>query len=1125
MELLITGDNDSSVSALSPAVVTVVSLAFLCTLVLLVFVLIKRQRRKRRRGEAQGPVATGKALMVVSKNGNVVPTAEDLARAERAAQAKGDRLWMAYRRCAAFDYLYLGNDLMCLSDTELHDVFAVLGITRPPDILLTPLITVGARFRVTEVSATPDDDAQLEDVVDFLFSALPDVLVERAIDCLALQTAKKEVARQRKRQRWLEKVEKQRLRQQKRKELALSASNNEGATGGYGCVMSRTSASQLEEPAYASRPVLFDGCDVDDYSETPGGGQNRPKPQDDPFSYDYGQLGAARNTPSIYEYEELIGMDPVDDDGPMYEDSEGLYEALYAMIEEYNPDENSFFVANQRGVRGLLPDAADRSVDVGDSHYWDVDHDSSDHIYDDIQRLNRDDRMQRNGDLFRGTPWAAQDNYANGANHGQPTADMYGINAYGMHRFANDVYGNGGLQDEEPSSSVLGINRRRSSLNELRLLFENQNEGDAYARMQSSHGGDNYGLADAEGVYGLNETYQLGKDMKFRLKPARFGDDVDITVDSEIYLMAQPPACTPPSRSESYEDVMSLSNSEGSYGLAPTYVLAEDLKMRLQPMMFEHGVDSNVDSEYTLRKPAGGELYPMAKPEPGSGHAVNPTKQRKGPQGSEGLSFVGYDSPLAPPPSPDRLGEYAVPDGFPEANEGPSGAELDHSVMTPDDLTSAGSMSHSGSPDSIAPIYKGVESEKQLVKMSMAPANVDYEELDGPPDHTQDRKDALTAEHCDAATNEPDGKDMEDAYVTLPSYEPDGTRLWAGDTAELDEGGDSVLHDPDEPGDFDLALGALGSMMVTLRDDDGTAREQRAGSGGVDSNGQVPPLNAGGHDVAVDYLEAVDDTPTMHNPLYLETKDLVPATVPDYLTCIDDEDGTGNYAVPSDIITEANLTSHGGMVMETDHTHAEPPTEFVAPNSEHRASWDSASSYVTFSAGGDDLEGLNDGDVPASPIYEYAETLSPSPDASAESTPAKKQNKRRMTMWELPSEADVAEMTLKNPMSTPPAATPVVSASPDRVRGSTGQTAKQRMPAQVQASPPKGKRWSKDVKQKKKKVSAAAMPDMSGVSPFLVETYEAESTESRVSTPESAYYDSPDRGTLPESAREQAQAE
>ena len=1089
------------------------SLAFLCTFMVVVFVLIKRQRTKRRRGEAQGPVATGKALMVVSKNGNVVPTPEDLARAERAAQAKGDRLWMAYRRCAAFDYLYLGNDLMRLSDTELHDVFAVLGITRPPDILLAPLITVGARFRVTEVSATPDDDdAQLEDVVDFLFSAFPDVLVERAIDCLALQTAKKELAGQRKRQRWEEKVERQRLRQQKRKALALSESNNEGATGGYGCVISRTSASQLEEPAYASRPVLFDGCDVDDYSETPGGGKNKPKPEDDPFSYDYGQLGAAKGRPSIYEYDDLIGMGPGDDDGPMYEDSEMLYEALYAMIEEYKPDDNSFFVANQRGVRGLLPDAADRSVDVGDPHYWDVDHDSSDHIYDDIQRLSRDDRMTRNENLFRGTPWAAQDFYANAANHGQPTAEIYGINEYGMHRFANDVYGR--PQDEEPSSSVLGINRRRSSLNELRLLFENQNEGDAYERMQSSRKEGNYGLADAEGVYGLNETYQLGKDMKFRLKPARFGDDVDITVDSEIYLMAQPPPRTPPSRSESYEDVMSLSNSEGSYGLAPTYALAEDLTIRLQPYMSEYGVDSNVDSEYTLRKPRGGEIYPMAKPEPGSGHAVNPTKQRKGPQGSSlGSELVGYDSPHAPPPSPNtREGEYAVPEGFPSANEGPPGAELDYSVMTPDDLASPGSMSHCSSPDSIAPIYKGVESEAQLVKMSMAPADMVYEELDGPSDHTQDRKDALTAEHRNAATNEPDGKDMEDSYVTLPSYEPDGTRLWAGDTAGLDEGGDSVLHSPVEPGDFDLALGALESLMANLRDDDDT--------GGVDSNGQVPPPNAGGNDV-VDYLEAVDDTPPMNNPLYLETKDLVPATVPDYLTCIDDEDGTENYAVPSDIITEADLTSHGGMVMETDHTPAEPPTEFVAPNSERRASWESASSYVTFLAG-------DDGDVPSSPIYEYAETLSPSPDAAAESTSAKKQNKRRMTMWQLPGEADVAEMTLQNPLSTPPAATPVVSASPDRVRGSTGQTTKQRMPAQVQASPPKGKRWNKDEKQKKKKVSAAAMLAMSAISPFLVETYEAESppeAESRVSTPESAYYDSPDRGTLPESAREQARGE
>jgi hypothetical protein len=355
----------------------------------------------------------------------------------------------------------------------------------------------------------------------------------------------------------------------------------------------------------------------------------------------------------------------------------------------------------------------------------------------------------------------------------------------------------------------------------------------------------------------------------------------------------------------------------------------------------------------------------------------------------------------------------------------------------------------------------------------MVPADVNqvnYAEPDGGlPDHAQDPKDAL-AEHRDAANIEPDGKDMADAYVVLPSYDPDA----------------------DEPADIALALGAWESPMAIPSDDDDKARGQRA-AGGVGSNGQAPAPNAGGHDVAafppwatdsgspagpqadylvtaVDYLEAVDDTPAMHNPLYLESKDLVPAPVPDYLTCVDDLDGTDNYAVPSDIITEADLT-HGGMVMEADLTQcAEPPTEFRVEPNERRESCESASSYVTFSGAGDDLSaGLNDGDVPASPIYEYAVTLSPSPDgaAAAEST-ASPQNRRRMTMWELPGEADVAEMTVKSSLSTPPAATPGLGpASPESAK-----------PAQ--ASPPKGKKWSKDVKQKKRKVSA----DMSAISPF-----------------------------------------
>ena len=375
-------------------------------------VLIKRHRRKRERGEAQGPVRSGKdltlsrpaPLAILSKNCNFIPTASDPVpvRVKIAAKAKGDRLWMAYRRCVAFDYLYLGNELMLLSDIQLEDVFVVLGIKRPPRALLAPLKTVGARFKATELS-TASDEAQLEDVVDFLFSAIPDVLVEHSIDCLALHTAKKQAAKQKKREEREERIEKKRLRA----ELPLSA------------------------------PV--DGIVAD-------------------------------GDEAQYADAEALGISEDED-----EDEDDLYEDFYAMIEDYRPAENDYLVPNPRGCRGLLPDAADRSVEEVDPLYWDVDHLSDDHLYDDMQTLQRN-RMQRNEGLFQGTPWDLGGDARNNDEHREQYA---GDNA-------TDYRLN--MDDEPPSSFVVDIASRRSSVATLRQLSERHGEGPrdlaAYARME-----------------------------------------------------------------------------------------------------------------------------------------------------------------------------------------------------------------------------------------------------------------------------------------------------------------------------------------------------------------------------------------------------------------------------------------------------------------------------------------------------------------------------------------------------------------------------------------------------------------------------------------------------------------
>ena len=422
---------------------------------LVAVILIKRQRRKRRRGEVKktkkhGPVRTGKdliarpsSLMIVSKNGDIIPTDGDPVRAQLSARAKGDKLWMAYRRCAAFDHLYLGNELMCLPDDQIQDVFVVLGLKRPPCALLAPLRTVGARFKATELSIA-SDDAQLDDVVDFLFAAIPDVLVERSIDCLALHAAKKEAAKQKKREEKEKITQKRRLRA----ELPLSA---------------------------PSDGIIADGNE------------------------------------SKYEYAEVLGEEEDDDgDNLLYEDNEALYEAFYAMIEDCRPAENDHLVPSPRGVRGLLSDAADRSVDEVDPLYWDVDHlsDDVDHLYDDIQTLQRNHMRRKGNENLRRT---------------RPNREeTYGLPDDGSD--SEDDYGRGEYLD----SSAYGI-------------FPAAIHGDDHGLAETE--GD-YGLPFSEGDYGLNGTYQLGTDMKFR--QMRLGDDVDINVDDEIkpgdgdvYPMAQ----------------------------------------------------------------------------------------------------------------------------------------------------------------------------------------------------------------------------------------------------------------------------------------------------------------------------------------------------------------------------------------------------------------------------------------------------------------------------------------------------------------------------------------------------------------------------------------------------------
>lgn len=111
-----------------------------------------------------------------------------------AVSVTGMQLWRLFRRCSSFDRQYFANDLMTLSETALESTCTWLNIKCPSRVLLTELRQVGHRYKtaVVDFDSNPGSavakhtDALLDDVVDLLACALPDVLLERAIDCMAM---------------------------------------------------------------------------------------------------------------------------------------------------------------------------------------------------------------------------------------------------------------------------------------------------------------------------------------------------------------------------------------------------------------------------------------------------------------------------------------------------------------------------------------------------------------------------------------------------------------------------------------------------------------------------------------------------------------------------------------------------------------------------------------------------------------------------------------------------------------------------------------------------------------------------------------------------------------------------
>ena len=98
---------------------------------------------------------------------------------------RNDPNWQDFRRCVSFDHQYYGNKCAALDDRAVKKIFRLLGMHTPPPEVLSKLRQVCDRFLAQQVS-DESDPRLLGEVVEFLACALPDVLVELAIDHLAM---------------------------------------------------------------------------------------------------------------------------------------------------------------------------------------------------------------------------------------------------------------------------------------------------------------------------------------------------------------------------------------------------------------------------------------------------------------------------------------------------------------------------------------------------------------------------------------------------------------------------------------------------------------------------------------------------------------------------------------------------------------------------------------------------------------------------------------------------------------------------------------------------------------------------------------------------------------------------
>ena len=157
----------------------------LLTLMVVMGIAVQRRHRQPPKEGAEKPGGNELAAAAASELKNISASVAVMLPVTIAATSAGNRLWPDFRRVVSFDLLYYDNPIIKLDDLALHDVYALLVISCPPGTYLDHLRAVGGRWLNLPFSKSNEEDL-VDDAVDFFMAAMPDCLVERAIDLLAL---------------------------------------------------------------------------------------------------------------------------------------------------------------------------------------------------------------------------------------------------------------------------------------------------------------------------------------------------------------------------------------------------------------------------------------------------------------------------------------------------------------------------------------------------------------------------------------------------------------------------------------------------------------------------------------------------------------------------------------------------------------------------------------------------------------------------------------------------------------------------------------------------------------------------------------------------------------------------